>query len=207
MGGNRSLMGINREMRRGKRGIFSSNVTCQISYCCLQYGMQLPDVPLQHLSCLPLLHFSFHAPLQRRLCLIWQRLFGARRAGCFSRRPRAGSKGPMSGNEEGRRGEAEPRGAGCEGQTPACGAACSGGSSVLPRQSSSCARCLGSARRGWGRAASSACRNGGAATPAEARGPGPALALPSDHLFHFPGPSLPSRQRLVPNSSASTDRR
>lgn len=29
-------------------------------------GRQLPDVPLQHLSCLLLLHFSFHAPLQRR---------------------------------------------------------------------------------------------------------------------------------------------
>lgn len=66
MGGNRSLMGINREMRRGKRGIFSSNVTRQISYCCLQCGMQLPDVPLQHLSRLLLLHFSFHTPLQSR---------------------------------------------------------------------------------------------------------------------------------------------
>lgn len=73
MGGNRSFLGINREMRRGKRGIFSSNVTGQIAAavcnsCSCQMCPSTTPVPAQ-------LQFSSHAPSGRR-ALPWLRLAG-----------------------------------------------------------------------------------------------------------------------------------
>lgn len=59
MGGNRSSMGINREMRRGKRGIFQ--LECNLSDFLLLFTieMQLPDVSHQPLLASTAAEFLF----------------------------------------------------------------------------------------------------------------------------------------------------